>query len=172
MARAEDQRRWRAQTDRKRVEVYLPVDTLDALDAQAAARGVTRATVLGDLIADATPAPEASDRLPDAAADETPAATDTGPAQAAESASQPAPVDRPWIPEPETRIGYRYHRPTQPTEKDYDWIAVADDGTRIALRSDPVRFYRWSGFILDGSLYIRDAHAHTRDAIVNKLLGQ
>lgn len=38
MAKAETQKRWRARTDRKRIELYLPADTLAALDAMPGTR--------------------------------------------------------------------------------------------------------------------------------------
>jgi|GEM_PF-4329345 len=58
MARTHLQRRWRARTDRKRIEIYLPADKVDALDALANARGESRAGVIETLIADASASPD------------------------------------------------------------------------------------------------------------------
>lgn len=171
MARAQDQRRWRTNTDRQRIEVYLPVDKLTALDELARARGVSRATVIDDLIAEAMPAtaPVSTQAAStDAPADDAPWATDTAPSEAADTPQ--APTETPPTTRASEKLGYRFHRPQRPEETRYQWIAVADDGTRIALTPDPVRFYRWSGFILDGSLYIRDAKSNNRDEIVRTLL--
>ncbi|MDA3919936.1 MAG: ribbon-helix-helix domain-containing protein [Salinisphaera sp.] len=52
MARAQDQKRWRDNSDRRRVEVYLPVDTLTALDKLASERGQSRAGVIAHLLTD------------------------------------------------------------------------------------------------------------------------
>ena len=56
MARAQDQKRWRDHSGRKRIEVNLPADTAAALDKLASERGQSRAAVIAALI-DAQPNP-------------------------------------------------------------------------------------------------------------------
>lgn len=51
MARAQDQKRWRDKSDRKRIEVYLPVDSVTALDALTAESGQSRSAAIMSLIA-------------------------------------------------------------------------------------------------------------------------
>ena len=50
MARAQDQKRWRARSSRKRIEITLPVDTVSALDWLASERRQSRAAVIAALI--------------------------------------------------------------------------------------------------------------------------
>lgn len=52
IAKAVSQARWRAKTDTKRVEVYLPVDVIAELDAIAKERGKSRAGVIAALVQD------------------------------------------------------------------------------------------------------------------------
>jgi hypothetical protein len=59
MSRAERQAKWRQRSDRKRVEVNLPVDAAARLDDLAAERGQSRANVLADLLAEAAPTVQA-----------------------------------------------------------------------------------------------------------------
>ena len=70
-----------------------------------------------------------------------------------------------------TPTGYKIRRPRTADEQRYDWIVVADDGRRIALGPDPVRFSRWCGRYLDSSIFAREAKGNTRDEVVHKLLG-
>ncbi|AWN17754.1 hypothetical protein [Salinisphaera sp. LB1] len=46
------QKRWRENSGKKRIEVYLPVDTLAMLDGLASERGLSRAGVIAQLISD------------------------------------------------------------------------------------------------------------------------
>jgi hypothetical protein len=71
---------------------------------------------------------------------------------------------------PASADGYTFRRPRDSTERRYKWIAVTDDGTRIGLGGDPVRFYHWRGVVLDGSILIKEAKGNSRDAVVAKLL--
>lgn len=50
MARAQDQKRWRDKSGRKRIEVSLPVDSVSALDVLAAESGQSRSAVIVSLI--------------------------------------------------------------------------------------------------------------------------
>lgn len=173
MARAQDQRRWRASTTRKRIEVYLPEDRAAELDALAFKRGESRATVIVALIAEA------------AAVSDTATQTDE-----AQSKPKPEPADAarsdPVSPTPSsvllnavgsaaeqgrtTASRYAFRRPHGDDERRYQWIAVVDGGMRIALGSDPTQFHRWRGVVLDGSLYIKEAKGRSRDDVVARLL--
>jgi hypothetical protein len=157
MARTQDQQRWRSNTCRKRIEVYLPPDVVDRLDALATERGQKRPAVIAALIDSAAPAAEAA---PEPAAD-TAAETNAPPPseiQAIEASTHSDPK------------GYKTRRPRSADEKRYDWIVVTNDGQRIALGPDPARFWRWCGRYLDGSIFSREAKGNTLDEIAQRLI--
>ena len=52
MASAENQKRWRQNNGKKRIELYLPVDTLAKLDALASERALSRADAITQLVSD------------------------------------------------------------------------------------------------------------------------
>lgn len=162
MTHSKRQQRWRTRTGKKRIEVYLPADAAGHLDAIACSRGQSRAEVLTQLLradrpAETVPAASPTDSMPDSLpVDDAPALS---------------PVVGPPEPTPRTTKGYRFRRPQSAEEKRYQWIAVTDAGDRIALGPDPVRYYRWCGRYLSGSLFSRDAKDNSRDAVVHKLIG-
>lgn len=63
MARAKDQARWRQKSDRRRVEVYLPAEIAERLDALAAERGESRAAVIAALVSGETASQERESEL-------------------------------------------------------------------------------------------------------------
>lgn len=49
MARSQDQKRWRENSDKQRVEVYLPAKMPTSLDVLASEHGASRAGVIAQL---------------------------------------------------------------------------------------------------------------------------
>lgn len=158
MARARDQKRWRANTRRKRIEVYLSPETADRLDALACERGQKRPAVIAALIDDAAPSASPPPEPTAHTLAETASPPPPDPQATQASASQGT-----W--------GYKIRRPSSADEKRYNWIAVTDEGRRIALGPDPARFWRWSGQYLDGTMFSRQAKGNTRDEVVRNLMG-
>lgn len=153
MGKAELQKRWRANTTRKRIEVYLPADVVEQLDAWAKSGSQSRAAVISGLIRGVVPEPASA------------AAQAPEPVETRETPASQAPA-----PEDGAEIGYKLRRPRSADEQRYDWIAVTDQDERIALGPDPVRFHKWSGHYISGSLFGRDAKGASREAVVRDLI--
>lgn len=152
MARTQDQQRWRSNTCRKRIEVYLPPDVVNRLDALATERGQKRPAVIAALIDSAAPAAEAA---PEPAAD-TVAETNAPPPseiQAIEASTHSDPK------------GYKTRRPRSADEKRYDWIVAPTMAS--ALGSGLTRPDSGDGVV--GTLTVRYSHEKPRVILGMKL---
>lgn len=169
MAKAQYQRRWRQNSGKKPVQVYLHEDTLAQLDALASERGQSRAQVLTDLIGTVATASE-----PDAAArdddtrdmfgDEVGEATEA--TQAGSEAQTPPPESaRP-------RPNYHATRKQVLAGKGHQWVdAYRVTARRIELGEvwpDPANG-RWKAVAVDDPGYVH-ARETTRRAATRRLL--
>lgn len=157
MANAATQARWRARAkiDKKRIEIYLPVDIATQLDALSHARNQSRAQYIASLIAAAS------------AAAEPPASPEKPPAE-----QQP-------LPQKQERLAtgsYRFRRPRagEAAEQRHDWIAEYQGGLRVGLRRRPTHeYHRWRGFIIDNdSMLPRDALGQTRQEVMRAIVAR
>lgn len=162
MAKADLQKRWRANTAKRRIEAYLPVAMIDRLDTIARRRGQTRPAALASLIA-AAPMPDEPTEGPEepAAAEPEPPAATTWP----HTGSQAGQASGPHEPPP-----YRLRRPHTDHEKRFDWIVETDEGPMCGLARKSKPGKPWRGRYLQGSLFSRSAEGDTRAEVARKLL--
>ena len=146
MSKAAAQARWRARTRSKRVEVHLPAEVANRLDALARARGESRAKVMASLIITA-PDPATPEPLP-----------------------APTPAAEPQLLKRQATGSYRFRRPAAgvPDEAGNEWIAEYQGGLRVGLRRRPdYEFHRWYGRIIDHlGLSPKDAKGHNRGEVM------
>lgn len=157
MAKATAQARWRARTSSKRIEVHLPAEAAERLDALASSRGQSRATVIASLI---TAAPEF--------------AAPTTPVPALPP--KLTPLTEAELPERQATGSYRFRRRAAgaPDEAGNDWIAEYQGGLRVGLRRRPdYEFHHWYGRIIDSAgLSPKDAKGHSRGEVMVNLESQ
>ena len=170
MARAQDQKRWRDNSGKKRVEVYLPEDTAAILDRLVSERGQSRAAIIAALI-DAQPE---DGSLPPGLAETAcvPAPQTDGEASENHGTSpSKSRCNRSLGDErstTSTSSGHRFRRPQTAAEKRYEWILIHDGEPLAGLKRRELG--GWQGSYLKPSMLSRPCQRQTRAAVAKGLI--